>query len=339
MINNVYLINLINFLKSKKYRIGFVIEGYPAPYNKIMASTRVRVYDIIKAFYNDKDFLVELYNPFRKYDVVIFQKKFDGTALSLAKKLKRKGTQIILDINVNYYDPSSKFITRQQNKNIITFSKFVDRVITPTRFLQGVIKKLFPEKPVDVIEESINDIFFKKKKTSFSSNPIHLIWSGYAPKASELLLIENVLRELYEKWQFNLILICDKDPHLTMGKIPIHFEKYNFNSISDQLLKGDIFIAPRDLNDNYNLAHSFTKIGVAMAVGLPVIASPVPSYLNSPAILCKNNQDWKKGLMKLFSNYTLLTELSKKGIDYVEKKYSIPVIKSKYINFFNELIK
>lgn len=339
MIDNIYLINLINFLKSKKYRIGFVMGGYCVPYNKIIASNRIRVYDVIKMFFDNEDFLVELYNPLRKYDMVIFHKKFDKAALFLAKKLKREGTQIILDINVNYYDLSSKFITRQQNKDILVFTKFVDKVITPTVFLQETIKKIFPGKSVDVIKESINDIFFKKKKNSFNFNSTNLIWCGYAPKASELLLIKDVLKELYKKQRFNLILICDKNPHLIIGKIPIHFERYNFYSNLDQLLKGDIFIVPRNLNDSYNLAHTFTKIGIAMAAGLPVLASPLSSYAGSPAVLCRNSQDWKKGLMKLFNNTALLTELSKKGIDYVKKNYSIPVIKQKYINFFNKSIR
>ena len=197
---------------------------------------------------------------------------------------------------------------------------------------------MFPEKRVDVIEESINDIFFKKKKTSFRSGLVNLIWCGYASKASELLLIEDVLKELYKKWPFNLILVCEKNPHLAIGEIPVYFEKYNHYSIPEQLLKGDIFIAPRDLNDSYNLAHSFTKIGIAMAIGLPVIASPVPSYVGSPAILCSNKEEWMKGLVRLFTNPVLLRKLSEKGRTYVKKNYSISVIKRKYIEFFKKQV-
>jgi glycosyltransferase involved in cell wall biosynthesis len=337
--SNFYLINFLNYLKSKKYRVGFVINGFFAPYHKVMASTRIRVYDVIKMFFGDKNFLVELYNPLRTYDIVIFQKKFDEAALSLARKLKTRGTKIALDINVNYYDSGSQFITKEQNKDIIIFTKFVDRAITPTVFLQETIKKLFPEKPVEVIEESIDKIYFKKKKISFNSSPVNLIWSGYAAKASELRLIEKVLKELYKKWQFNLILICEKNPHLTIGEIPVYFEKYNHYCIPDQLLKGDIFIAPRDLNDSYNLGHSFTKIGVAMAVGLPVIASPVPSYRNSPAILCENKEEWKENLEKMLNDISFLRCLSNEGRRFVKEIYSVQVIKSKYTKMFKELVK
>ena len=337
MVNNIYLINFINFLRSKKYRIGFVIDGYPLFYNKIMASTRIRVYDVIKMFFDDKDFLVELYNPLRKYDIVIFQKKFDKVALFRARKLKSKGTKTVLDINVNYYDLSSKFISFEQNQNVVEFTKIVDTVIVPTEFLQNFIKKLFPNKKIDVIEESIDQRYFKKSKKSFHK-VLNLAWSGYSVKAAELLLIEDVLKELRKEFQFNLLLICEKNPDLKIKGINISFEKYNYEQIADQLLKGDIFLAPRSLNDSYNFAHTFTKIGTGMAVGLPVLASPIPSYRRSPAILCKNKQEWKYSFIKLFTNSFLLYTLSQRGREYVKKYYSVNAIKSKYTKLFQELI-
>jgi glycosyltransferase involved in cell wall biosynthesis len=335
---NIYLINLLNSLKSRKCRVGFVISGLPLPYGKIMASTRIRVYDVIKMFWKDKEYLIELYNPFQKYDIVIFQKKNDQKAFTLAKKLKKNGTKIVLDTNVNYYNSSSKFISKQQTNDIVVFSNIADRIIVPTKFLQHSIKKMMSQKEIDVIEESIDKKYFRTYKKKFHQ-PLNLIWSGYAIKASELLLIKGNLETLYKKFRFNLFLISEKNPNLKIGKIPIYFIKYHHSTIVDQLLKGDIFAAPRDLSDSYNLGHSFTKIGVAMAVGLPVIASPVPSYRDSPAILCDSKETWDAALARLFREHTLLNKLSKEGRRYVQKYYSPSVIKMKYIESFNELLK
>jgi len=335
---NFYSLNISNFFCRKKYRIGFIINNPLFPYTKTMASTRIRVYDVIKMFFREDNFAVELYNPLKSYNVVIFQKRFDNNALILAKKLKSKKTKIVLDINVNYYDLDSSFINRQQYKDILNFTNFADAVIVPNEFLRDTIKKYFPKKPITVIEESINNFFFRKKKIFFNLSFPTLIWAGYSVKSSELLLIRDILIDLYKSKNFKIVLITERSPNLIMNEIPIYYEKFNYSKFPDQLLKGDIFIAPRDLSDNYNKAHSFTKIGVAMAVGLPVIASPLPSYFNSPAILCRDKKSWKLELKKMLNNQQFLEQLAEKGIIFVKKHYSEMVIKKKYINLFKSLL-
>ena len=336
-----YKIQFLNFFRNKKHRIGFVINGFLLPYSKVMASTRIRVYDVIKMFFDDRDFLVEIYNPFRKkYEIVIFQKKFDRAALLLAKRLKTSDkAKIVFDINVNYYDLSSKYITKQQHEDAIAFTEIADMVIVPSIFLNKQISKLFPDKTVEVIEESINDIFMRKRKINFNLQNPALIWAGYSHKAFELLLIQDILVDLYDEFRFKIILISDKNPKLVIGKIPIYFEKFDYSKFPDQLLKGDIFIAPRNLTDPYNLGHSFTKIGVAMAVGLPVIASPVPSYIGSPAVICEDKKCWKIYLKKMFTDIVFLKKLSIEGRKFVEAHYSTRVVKQKYRDLFKKLLK
>ena len=90
MKTNVFLFDefLKMFVFSKKKRIGFVLCVVPTSYyGKIMASARLRAYDVINFFNNDNEYFIELYKPWKKYDVVIFQKKFDDEALNLARKL------------------------------------------------------------------------------------------------------------------------------------------------------------------------------------------------------------------------------------------------------------
>ncbi len=332
-----YLTEISILTTTKKYRIGFIMNDFLRPYSKIMASSRLRVYDVIKMFRDDKDFLAGLYAPFRKYDIVIFQKKFDERALGIAEKLKKRKTKVILDINVNYYDASSKYIEKKQNEDVMRFTELADGVIVPTGFLKESIKTTFPEKKVWVIKESIEDKYFEEKKEKFVK-PLRLIWCGYSAKARELLLIADALTNLYKKIGFELILICDKDPQIMIGNVPVIFIRYNHYEIPALLLKGDIFIAPRELSDSYNLAHSFTKVGIALAVGLPVVASPVPSYRNSPAILCADREEWEENLEKMLTDITSLEQLSRKGREYTRENYSSPVIKAEYEKLFMSVL-
>lgn len=333
---------LKSFVFSHKIRIGFILCVFPSPYyGKIMASTRLRVYDVINNFSNDENYFLELYKPWKKYDIVIFQKKFDDSALKLAKKLKQGGVKIILDINVNYYDKKTlEEKDLQMNNQIMKFTAVADGIITSTPYLENYVKKIFLSKKITYIPENITDIFFSiRKRVPESSKNLKLVYAGYAIKAKEILLIKKILQELCKIYNFSLLLICEKNPAISIDGIKIEFIKYRQKRIHQQILEGDIFIAPRDLNNPYNLSHSFTKIGYPMAVGIPVIASPIPSYEKSPALLCKTEEDWSMTLNRLLKNPQEYTLLQKSGIAYCQENFSSSVITQKYYRFFQDLFK
>src|SRR3972149_2042426 len=329
-----------SFVFSKKKRIGFVLSVLPSPYyGRVMASTRLRVYDVINNFQNSKDYFLELYKPWKKYDVVIFQKKFDDKALRLAQKLKKKGVKIILDINVNYYDRTVLNTSAMpQHNQIIQFTQIVDGIIASTEYIKNYAKKLFPEKKIICIPENITDNFFSvRKKTKEKNDHLKLMYVGYAVKAIEVLDIEKVLRELHKNYNLSLLLICDKNPEILVDGIKVGFIKYKQRKIHKQMLGGDIFIAPRDLSNSYNSGHSFTKIGYPMSIGIPVIASKVSSYAGSPAILCESPTDWYDNLSLLLKDTQRREAIAKDGITYCKENFSESVITKKYLSFFNEI--
>ncbi len=332
-----------SFLWTKKKRIGFVLSVLPTPYyGRIMASTRLRVYDIINIFRNNPDYFLELYKPWQKYDIVIFQKKFDEKAFHLAQKLKQQGTKIVLDINVNYYDKTILgVLNKDESANhpkILRFTEIADGVITSTEYIKDYVQRFFPEKKVICIPENITNNFFSVRKQTQQKAPLQLLYVGYAVKAPEILDIKSILQKLREKYIFQLLLICEKDPHLSLPGLDIFFQPYSQKTIHQDMLSGDIFIAPRDLSQSYNLGHSFTKIGYPMAVGIPIVASEVPSYAGSPAILCKNEADWYNNLASLLEDENHRKSLGERGASYCQKHFSATVTQKRYIDFFQTLL-
>lgn len=322
----------------KKWKHYFCYSYFPNQ-DKIMASTQLRVYDVIKNF-RDDDFQLEIYKPSRKYDIVIFQKNFGPGALQLATTLKKRGVIIILDINVNYYDIAAT--TEQQYNEIMKFTLIVDCVICPSQYMCNFIKNLFSQKNVFCIEEHLSASLFEvaKKYSSIDTKKIKFLYSGYAVKAREILLIEEQVKSLARKYLTEYIIIADRDPKLQIDGVKTRFIKYRRYEVHNNLLEGDIFLAPRDLKNNYNLGHSFSKIGQPMAVGVPVIASPIPSYAGSPAILIDDFGDkWSEEIEKLMKNKSYYEEVSKNGVDYCQNNFSTEVIMAKYLKLFNKLIK
>lgn len=322
--------------KKKGYRIGWVVPVIRS-YKSVMASTRIRVYDIINILNSETTGLnSSLYRNFSNYDVVVFQKAFGNIHRELAQRLKRKKVKIIFDINVNYVTENitqSPFVTKEQTKDVKEMMSLSDGIIVTTRELYNVYKN-YHEKVI-VIEEGIPQYFFKYYKEHKDVNPIKLVYCGYAVKAKEVKLIAKVLKK--NKKTFRLITICDQDPKLDF--IDSKYIKYDISKLPEQMLEGDIAIAPRDLTVEYNLGHAFTKIGYPMSVGLSVLASPVPSYKESPAILCRNTDEWEYNLNDIANNLENRKNLAKSGREYTLSNYSLNVIGKKYIQYFTDIVR
>ncbi len=299
-----------------------------------MASTRIKCFDIIR-YLKNHHIKSGVFSAIKKYDILVFQKTFTEKHRRLAEKLKLQGKKIVLDLNVNYFYKKGE--TQQVNKfqinNLQSFLPLADKVLVSSQFLKEIAQQYHSD--VHYIPEHISTIGPHSPKKI--SNPVRLVYCGYAIKADCVLLIADILRDLSRKVDLELLFICEKDPGL---KLPIKtsFIKYDQNNLVNILRQGDIKVAPRKLNNSYDPGHSFTKIGYPMSVGLPVVASPVPSYLGTPALIASNNDEWFNHILSLINNPTEYNELSQKGISFVKNNFSLDKIGKMYMNFFNKLL-
>ncbi|MDW3192759.1 MAG: glycosyltransferase [Cytophagales bacterium] len=316
-------------------KIGFIVPSVGF-YSKVDASTRIRVYDIIETFRNNREFHLELYRNHRYYDIVIFLKTYNASAQTLAIKLQQQGTRIVFDININIFEKGSNFVTTKQLEEGIAFANISDAIITNSPHTLSILRQRFTEKVTYMINETLSNNYFRIREIN-DSDSLTLIWIGYAHKAAALLQIKNVLEELHQNTPLIVIIVAEKEPDLSLLTVPIEFRAYQHNRIPEHLAQADIFIAPRDLTDTYNLGHSFTKIGVAMAAGIPVVASPVPSYLDSPAICCSSKEEWIRAITKLYTDRTFRESLIVRGKKYCSDHYSLESVQSDYLNLFRRI--
>lgn len=320
-------------MHNDNYKIGWVAEAR-WPYRNVQASTRIRCLDIIK-FLTTQNIITGLYRPFRKYDIVVFQKSFSEEHYLIAKKLRSSGTKIILDVNVNYFEKKGETtqVTEDQIRNIHRFLGLTDAILVSSAYLRTIAEIYHPD--VHYVPEHISTIGVYPVKSL--SKPIKLLYCGYAVKANCILLIDNVLDEFSKHCDFELLFVCDKDPYL---KLPFRmsFIKYNQHNLINILRQGDVKIAPRRLDNSYDLGHSFTKIGYPMSVGLPVAASPVPSYQGSPALLASNDEEWLRNLRLLTEDTSEYRRISQSGMSFVRDNYSLQVIGRMYLEIFSDML-
>jgi len=334
----------IRLASSNRIKIGFIIEDWPLPYFYASASVRLRVYDVIRFLKGYDDIIAELYKPWKKYDAVFFQKR-DEKAFRTAEKLKSKGTKIILDINANIFDKSLyglgffKKFNDSYFENIIKFGNLADYIAVTSPYLKDISEKKFGNKVI-FLPENISDLFFiEKKVVPKKRDVVRFIYVGYASKANQLYLIKDTLARLATKYNLEYIMICDRNPHIRIPGIQFKYIPFQYKVIQKQILLGDIFLAPRDMNDHYNLGHSFTKIGLPMSVGIPVIASPIPAYQQSPAILIDTfDTQWDNAIENLINNSYDYRNLSLAGIAFCKKNFSVATTRKKYIDFFSSIL-
>jgi len=320
----------------KKIKIGFI---YPetGSYFNAMASTRLHCFDIIHYFKNDKNYLLEKYSSSTNYNIVIFQKSFDGQYFKKAIELKNRGAKIILDINVNYIDISENGqigASLKQRKDILNMISICDIILVSSDYLRELYSNFC--KYVVKIEENVHNDFFNYKKHHCNTDRIKLVYCGYSEKAKEILFIKDVILKIQEKENIELIIISEKDPQIKF--IPYEYIEYNQKKLGKQLIQGDIKIAPRNLKNKYNLGHSFTKVAYPMAVGIPVVASPLPSYLNRNVFICENQREWEDKLLNLIKSSDLRNYYGNIGIDFIKNNFTIKIIGENYRKIF-ELIK
>ena len=315
-----------------KGRVGWVIPQ-KGSYATVMASTRIRVYDVIK-YMGAKGYSTGLYNRLLSYQVVVFQKTADEGFVELAEKLKSKGVKVGYDININMEDNYVHGNDQDLKKYIRLMSEVADFIIVTTDNLKDYYSKINDK--TFVIEEMVDDKFGQVKKNHMGAGRVNLLYCGYAAKAKELFLIEGVLRKLYSRHKIGLVIISDKDPEIDL--IPYKYLHYDYANLEKLFLEGDIKISPRDMSKKYNHGHAFTKIGYPMAAGLPVVASPVPSYSGSPAFLCSSDNEWEECLEKLIIDASLRNSLGQQGRAYVRDHFSRDIIIGKYIDLFSDIV-
>lgn len=325
-------------------KIGFVIEGWPLPYEHVSASVRLRAYDIIRLFTNDIRFSVELYQPWKQYDAVIFLKR-DSRALLRAKKLKAAGTKIILDVNAHIFDQSlyGKGYLKNFNQHyfdtVSEFARLADAITVTSPYLLEKISSLFGSEKVVLLPENIQTENHCREKAGGDNNTLRFVYIGYASKANQIALLTEQFQKLSKNYSLHYTLICERDPKLSIPGITFTYIPFKNKTLHENVFFGDIFLSPRDTSDTYNLGHSFTKIGLPMSLGIPVVASPLPAYQNSPAVLIESLDDnWTQAILHLVTDTAFYQKKSNEGIRFCRDNFSPEVTYKKYTDFFSRTI-
>jgi glycosyltransferase involved in cell wall biosynthesis len=325
-----------SFLKSKK------------DFSELDTFTGMRAGNVARWINANTDRLkAELYVPGRSYDIVVFQKMMNRRCQSEVEHLQAAGTAVVFDANVNYYEvwgdcpvPGTK-PTPEQQRDAIWMTERADWVVADSSYLATVAKKFTTR--VSWIPDNVDIGTYSGTRRHENRGRVRLAWSGISKKALHLGLIGDILRPMTN---IELVLVCDdagSDEIRAVGQFaPSRILSFSDANYARTLAESDLIISPKYLTSGYEMGHTEYKITLGMAVGLPAVASPQPSYVEAIAchgggIVARTPTEWIDALNCLAGSAERRAAMGALAQQTVRERYATGVVARQYLDLLLEL--
>jgi hypothetical protein len=189
---------------------------------------------------------------------------------------KSGGAQIYLDYtdhHLGFESPMSDFYSQVM--------ALVDKVIVPSMSMQNALASLFKKK-IDLVEDPIE---FSIQATKQINRPITLLWFGHASNVEFLI---QFLRAGFEYGDSVRLIILSNESGLNIfshakiesrAKIEFRAGIWSPELMLEAAAKSDACIIPANASDPRKSAASSNRLITAFALGLPVAADHLDSYL------------------------------------------------------------
>jgi glycosyltransferase involved in cell wall biosynthesis len=215
-----------------------------------------------------------------------------------------------------------------------------DAMTVGNRFLKNEVLKVDRQKKVFVIPTCIDTNLYPKKKRISNRQEIILGWIGTKGNLKYLKKLEPVFETIRQRFPQVQLKIVSNDfydsSHLSVIKKTWKLEDEN-----EDLISFDIGLMP--LNDDlWSRGKCGLKIIQYLSVGVPAVCTPVG--INSDIIKdgengfwATNDQEWVDRLTTLIQNQELRYQMGLKGIETVEREYSLGVTSEKVFHVLQSL--
>jgi glycosyltransferase involved in cell wall biosynthesis len=270
-----------------------------------------------------------------------------GTTLSerIARLLSGK---IVYDLDDNthigqdlpqIYNPNPILRFLKNPAKPLYLLRTADYVITSSPFLNDEAQRYSLSKMTTYITSSVDTNHFVPRKTRPSSPKVVIGWTGTFSSRPFLDSLAPALRKLGETHLFEFRIIGNFDYEMEGVDLRvIHFDKAT--EIED-LSWFDIGVYPLP-DDRWVLGKSGLKAIVYMAMGLPVVASPVgttPSLYARGEIgyMAGTDDEWVAALARLIDDEALRQRMGETARRVAEEFYSKTVVRRQYLDVLDSV--
>jgi glycosyltransferase involved in cell wall biosynthesis len=196
--------------------------------------------------------------------------------------------------------------------------------------------------PIWVVPTGIDTIRWHPATTK-QRKPFYFGWIGTSGNYKYLYDIEQAFYTFFNKFpQAKLLIVAERRPNfLYLSKKNIHFVRWSKTNEVQAVQQMNVGLMPLR-NTDWERGKCAFKMLVYMAVGIPVIVSPIG--MNNE-ILSKgtigfgpvSHSDWIDSLMILYQNSTMRKQMGETGRKIVEDYYSTTITTEQLSNIFHKV--
>jgi glycosyltransferase involved in cell wall biosynthesis len=215
-----------------------------------------------------------------------------------------------------------------------------DVVTAGNEFLKNEVLRVDPGKKVFVIPTCIDTNLYPKRKKLSDREEIVLGWIGTSGNLRYLKKLEPVFKSIHQRFPQAKLKIVSNDFY-DSAHLPVIRKSWKLEDENEDLISFDIGLMPLS-DDLWSRGKCGLKIVQYLSVGLPVVCTPVG--INSDIVKDGENgfwattdQEWVDRLSTLIRDEGLRHQMGLKGIETVEREYSLAVTSEKFFRVLQSL--
>lgn len=287
-----------------------------------------------------KDRLI-LYRELPSFDVVCIQRRLLPPFEFYWIRKKSKKVLFDLDDAIMYRSSSSPHPhSLSRRLKFRWMVKGSDVVTVGNPFLKNEVLRVDRAKKVFVIPTSIDMNLYPQRKEISHRQEIVLGWIGTKANLKYLKRLESVFETIRQRFPQVKLKIVSNDFY-DSSSLPLIKKPWKLEDENRDLISFDIGLMPLS-DDPWSKGKCGLKIIQYLSVGVPVVCTPVG--MNSDIVKdgengfwAMNHQEWVDRLSILIQNPELRYQMGLKGIETVEKEYSLTVTSEKFYQVLQSL--
>ena len=367
--NNMWVLPIVDELKIKGIRCSVIYPAEKA--NSVRAGKSKRAYE--KGILSkEKNLRKKLFIPFNNYimphkirdyhNILKFGCNYDVLSINrlsslpikfFLKKIKLKKIKVVFNFDDAIFLPSSEFFSfKIRNPLYSEIEKIIemsDCTIVSSHFLASYSKRFNPN--VQIVHVPVDTKIFHPSKYK-KHNKITIGWQGVpANHLLNLIMIKKLLLKLSKKYSIKFKIVS----YLGDQRVKNMFSTIEdvveidyglphlipWRELPTLLSDIDIYVSPLEKTP-WNEGKSALKAGIGMAMGIPVVASPVgeQKYVIKHGIngfFATSEEEWYSYLSLLIEDENLRAIVGERGRKTAEEELSLKVCGEKMFRILRRL--
>lgn len=260
-----------------------------------------------------------------RFDCVVFQKAFSDDDVALAERLSGQGVRIVFDLCDNYLvNPHGLAEQAARGDRLRRMLDLADVVSVSTPALGDAIAPRAAVVVDDALDLPRGGRAWPLRQRAGAgirarlARPLRLVWFGTAGSKtfsfglSHLTPVLPLLDRLHRTQPVELTVISNSRPlfdrHVGDRAFPCRYVAWQASTFARHMGTHDVCLIPIEPNP-FTVCKTNNRVVLSLVLGVPVVASPIPSYLELSSWLLF--EDWEANT----AAYRRAPDLARRHVD------------------------